>query len=510
MAQFPGYPPNFGRFSDEEFAEWFRNLPPEFHNKEDAWAIAQYYANEKDKAQKDDDAEAAKPSTMSQIIKIGGPVAGALTYDYLMNGKDSVASRLYQKGVDVYEYFTSPDAPTTVTAADTGLGGLEGGTAQGTVPGQTPVEGIPNTTPTTGAAQGPTPGVVSIPEGSVAPSTPVITGANVVTPPSTPVVTGASPVFDYSTGAQHAMSAADAGYGADAGGGNSGALSQGLQLADLGLAGYNIYKNTIKNPYNSPQSVGRGVGTAIGGGVGLFMGAPGFGTTVGAVQGENLGHIFDFDTKMGKKQRAVSAVFDPGAILLDIATRNAGSGKGPEQISRDNARNYIRDNTSIYEGKDGLIPTGNDTYYDSRQAQPYTNSAGEYVPFGSYNIDWSRPREELETGVGAAGPLATALIDTGANNKLRQDIQSEFANAIMSGQDPNTAIQTIYGNSGMDRNQIAGGIWGAYKAGNLTDEERDAYLAETDLLFGIDNPEASEEDRRRQQSSSRFGILGQG
>lgn len=194
-----------------------------------------------------------------------------------------------------------------------------------------------------------------------------------------------------------------------------------------------------------------------------------------------------------REQIALALPTFGGSFLYNPIKKQFGSGKGAAQLRRDEARKYIRDNTGIYEGEDGLIPVANGQYYDTRVGGP------------SYNINWKD--KTAGTRVGAAAPLAIALAG-GADETTRRQIQSELANALNAGNgDIRANLETLYRNSGLDRNQIWEGIEMAYQEGKISREDADAAQADTDLVYGVINPAASPEDTKRQVNDPRFGIM---
>lgn len=211
---------------------------------------------------------------------------------------------------------------------------------------------------------------------------------------------------------------------------------------------------------------------------------------------EGVKKIFDGEKDLDLREQAALALPTFGlSFAYNPVKKMFGSGKGKEQVARDEARNFLRENTSIYEGKDGLIGIGDGKYFDTRTyGKP------------SYNIDWND--KTAGDRVGAIAPLTVAALGTG-DEKVRQQLQSELANAISGGDgDVIKNLQAVYRNSGLSRDDIGTGIWMAYNEGMVDEAHRDAALAENDLLHGVDNPNARPEDTARAHSNARYGILG--
>ena len=209
--------------------------------------------------------------------------------------------------------------------------------------------------------------------------------------------------------------------------------------------------------------------------------------------------------KVPLSAEAALATLTGGASLLynPVFGRGGmfGSSKGKDQVERDNIRSLMQDMGMLDENYQLQLPGG--------QSFDVGKDGGAMLEGGAYggkrhyyDVNFDLPTSgDL---AGAFNPLASwFLSQTGGSPERRENISGWFTNTAQLSTDPNQAIRDIYNKSGATHDQIYSAILGS----GLDDKKRDAALAETDLLWGRDNPEASAQDTANQHANPRYGIL---
>lgn len=236
---------------------------------------------------------------------------------------------------------------------------------------------------------------------------------------------------------------------------SAGGLSA-LPLAGAGLGGYQAVSNIQKG---RPLQAGLG-GALAGASTGMMVGGP-----VGAGIGAAIGGV--------------------GSAL----GAGLNSPPHPDTVDRKNSLSELQNR--------GLLGPGN----------TLSLAGGQTGKIGSYNVENNSPDKAMGQAVGMINPLAEILVSEqtgeykGDADKRRADLAGQLTNTV-TGAGGNTwqNVRGLYEKLGMDRDSAYTKIGQLAGTGQITEQERDAYFAAIDSLFGVANKNASAEDQARFQS----------
>lgn len=242
------------------------------------------------------------------------------------------------------------------------------------------------------------------------------------------------------------------GVGAETAASIGGVAGTAIPIAGAALGGYNLYKNVMdgkKDPLGGALS-----GAATGAAIGSII--PGVGTLIGGGVG----------------------------LLAGGALGSIGTGKGKDQIRRDQARKTMKEI--------GLLgPDENDYTLRTRSGQELDIGIdGRGVMAGTnqrvYDIDPQRfnNKDDADT-IGALDALGFAL--GGSDRKVGSDTTGMLFNTVKDSMDRGGDVRDLYDRSG-GRNAVYGSVEQAWKDGKLDANTRDAFLAGIDRVYGISNP----------------------
>lgn len=163
-----------------------------------------------------------------------------------------------------------------------------------------------------------------------------------------------------------------------------------------------------------------------------------------------------------------------------------GSGKSKEQRMRDSMRSHFQD-TGLFD-EDWNLQLADGTLYDmgrdgGKKLQGGSFAGRESGERFTHDVDWSK--DYAGDLVGNIQPVLNLMFGDAGNQFV-----GHFVNAATSNADNLEEAQAnarhIFGNMGLDRDTIYQGVQERFK----DDPNRDAYLAGTDNLYGIENPDA--------------------
>jgi hypothetical protein len=123
----------------------------------------------------------------------------------------------------------------------------------------------------------------------------------------------------------------------------------------------------------------------------------------------------------------------------------------------------------------------------------------------SYNLDWNDPMTgEL---VGAVQPLVDAMLPNGNDERARGQAVAKLVNFAKMGGDPLENIKGFYAQGGFaDRNSIYGKVTElSQDAERMAPEQRDAYYAAIDKLFGVGGPAVAQTQSAQSSGGSSGG-----
>lgn len=211
-------------------------------------------------------------------------------------------------------------------------------------------------------------------------------------------------------------------------------------------AAYDAIKNRDDWDDKNEWEAGARRGAQVGAGFGTML-MPGIGTAAGAAGGAMWGTM---------------------ASLL-------GGGKDKDQRQRDTWR--------AQEVEKGfLTPDYQLNGFDVGKDGGYLMREGDKSS-KPYNVDFND-----EASVKALGDVnALATLKANGNEKLGSDIAGYLTNATKGG---GGSSQELFQKSGYDRNSAYQGVLELAQKGLISNEKRDAHLAEIDRIFGVKNPNA--------------------
>lgn len=201
--------------------------------------------------------------------------------------------------------------------------------------------------------------------------------------------------------------------------------------------------------------------------------------------------------------------FSPQVRILGGATSALfGSGKDMDQARRDAVRDVMHDR---------LINDDHEITFSDGSTWDIGKDGGNMLEGGAYggqrhyyDVDWG---DKLAGGdVGALNPLAYLFAGTDSE-KLTGDTVGMLYNAVRGDGNRNDVgrIRDVYSQTVGTGRQARDLLYAEIQnMEGLSQAEKDAALAEIDLLYGVDNPNASAEDTARARSNERYGILRDG
>ncbi len=240
--------------------------------------------------------------------------------------------------------------------------------------------------------------------------------------------------------------------------------------------------------------------TGYSGGVGpLGVGA---GAATGYLQGSAI-----VDTVKGKKtnplQNAAMFPLDGGASFVKDPILNAvglGNKREAGNQSRKDTNAALMSNGFLEKDYSVQLADGNRFNFgdDELQGKNLLNDR-------SYNLNWDDP----QTGelVGAVQPLVDAMLPNGNDQRAREQATAKLVNAALASGDPLANIKGFYNAGGFaDRNAIYGKITElSQDAERMAPEQRDAYYAAIDKLFGVGGPAAAQTQSAQSSGGSSGG-----
>lgn len=278
----------------------------------------------------------------------------------------------------------------------------------------------------------------------------------------------------FSGGAGAGASAAGSGASAGAGSALSGGAPTAAEIANIGNTG-NSFLSTGAGSAGASSAEAAGTAAGSGGLASAGLGAAGIaaGAYTGYQQGKGVYNAMKGDDLDIQQQLALALPTFGASLLYNPVKNMFGSGKGEEQLGRDQWRGDWQDK--------GLL----DSNYGLSLGSGTTNVGSEATPAGSngYDVDWSN--QQQKEAADSAIPLARIL--SGGDEKKTSDMTGYLSNAIMnSGQDPNAAAMELYKKFGFsDRNSAYGRVQQLENQGVLDKESANASYAEIDKLFGV-------------------------